>query len=256
MTDIGSGSIRTVLNALRILECIGTLQPVGVSQLSREMGLPKTSVQRSVRTLDEAGWVRPVEGDVTRWELTSRVLGISLRAFGEYTLRDFAERAMDELRRRTGETVHLVSLDGDTGMVIHRLDSSQAVRAFVQVGIRSPLHATASGRAILAFLPEPRVREILSGSLERYTDETVTDVAATMERLAAVRERGYSVNVGEWRPEVASVSSPILSVEGHALAAMTISIPLSRYSPDLVETYGGWTRELTRELGPVEVPRR
>ncbi|MDN5913550.1 MAG: IclR family transcriptional regulator [Pseudonocardia sp.] len=250
------GSIQSVLNALRILERVGTDQPVGVSRLARDVGLPKTSVQRALNTLADAGWLRPVGGDLTRWELTSRMLGIALHAFGEFSLRDHADSAMDELRRRTGETIHLVALDEDCGIVVHRLDSSQAVRAFVQVGTRSPLHATASGQAILAFQPKARSKEIVSGTLETYTDRTVTDAAAILDRLAAVRERGYAVNVAEWRPEVASISAPILSRDGTAVAAMTISIPLSRYRDDLVETYGGWARELAQSLGPVSAERR
>ncbi|MDV6212761.1 IclR family transcriptional regulator [Rhodococcus erythropolis] len=243
-----SGAIQSVLNALKILESIGSQQPVGVSELARHVKLPKSSVQRALRTLDHAGWIHPVEGDQTRWELTSWMLAISLKAFGEYSLRDYAEPAMNELRRRTGETIHLVSLDGDSALVIHRLDSSQPVRAFVQVGSRSPLHATASGQAILAFLPDARVQKIVSGNLEAYTSETVTDVMAITDRLAVVQERGYSVNLGEWRPEVASISAPILSVDGQAIAAMTISIPITRYSPGIVDTYGGWVRELTQNL--------
>jgi len=242
-----------VLNALRILECIGSLQPVGVSALSRQVGLPKSSVQRAIVTLDQAGWIRSVEGDRTRWRLTSAMLGISLKAFGEYSLRDYAESAMAELQKRTNETVHLISLDGDSGLVLHRLDSSQAVRAFVPVGTRSPLHATGSGQAILAFLPEAQAREILSESLKAYTDKTVTDLDAQMERLARVRERGYAVNVAEWRDEVASISSPILSIGGTAVAALTISIPLNRFSEEMAEKYGEWAKELAQSLGPVTV---
>lgn len=248
MSEEGTGVIQSVLNALRILEAIGEQQPVGVSQLSRHVGLPKSSVQRALRTLDRAGSIRPVEGDQTRWELTSKMLAVSLKAFGEYSLRDYAEPAMDELRRRTGETVHLVSLDGESGLVIHRLDSSQPVRAFVQVGSLSPLHATASGQAILAFLPRAQTEEIVSGNLEKYTSETVTDAKIILKRLDLVRERGYAVNVGEWRREVASISAPILSFDGQAIAAMTISIPMNRYSEDIVDKYGGWVRELTQGL--------
>lgn len=248
LLDQPSGGIQSVLNALRIIESIAAEQPVGVSQLARKVGLPKSSVQRALRTLDQAGWIRPVMGDQTRWELTSWMLAISLKAFGEYSLRDYAEPAMEELRRRTNETIHLVCLDGDSGLVIDRIDSSQAVRAFVEVGSRSPLHATGSGQAIMAFLPEERVDELLAASLSSYTPQTRTDPVSIKERLGVVRERGYAVNVGEWRPEVASISSPILSVDGTAIAAMTISIPINRYSEDLVETYGGWVRELTMGL--------
>ncbi|WP_181779941.1 IclR family transcriptional regulator [Pseudonocardia pini] len=256
MTEPSGSSIQSVLNALRILEHVGAHQPVGVSQLAREVDLPKTSVQRALRTLADAGWLRPAGGDLTRWELTSRMLGIALTAFGEFSLRDHVEAAMHELRARTGETIHLVTLDDDSGLVIHRLDSLQSVRAYVQVGTRSPLHATASGQAILAFLPEARAKEIVSGTLPAFTDHTVTDSAAVLDRLTTVRERGYAVNVAEWRPEVASISAPILSRDGTAVAAMTISIPLSRYREDLVATYGGWAAELTRALGPVSPERR
>lgn len=247
-----NGAIQSVLNALRILEEISAQQPVGVSHISRNVELPKSSVQRALRTLDRAGWIRPIEGDQTRWELTSRILAMSLRAFGEYSLRDYAQPAMDELQRRTGETVHLVALDDDSGIVIHRVDSSQAVRAFVKVGTRSPLHATASGQAILAFLPRPQVEKILSGKLGTYTPATVTNTKALLDRLDVVRERGYAVNIAEWRPDVASISSPILSVEGQAIAALTISIPLSRYSDEIVDEYGGWVRDLSQSLAGLE----
>ncbi|MCU1614381.1 MAG: IclR family transcriptional regulator [Frankiales bacterium] len=248
MSDPVSGAIQSVLNAFRILETVGDKQPVGVSELARHVGLPKSSVQRALRTLDQAGWIRPVESDHTRWELTSRLLAISLGAFAEYSLKDYAEPAMDELRRRTGETIHLVSFDGDSGLVIHRLDSSQSVRAFVAVGSRSPLHATASGQAILAFLPEPRVRQIVSRGLDQYTSATITNAETILERLEVVRERGYAVNVGEWRPEVASISAPILSVEKQAIGAMTISIPVSRFSEDIAQKYGGWAHELAQGI--------
>lgn len=253
VNEQSTGAIQSVLNALRILEHIGTLQPVGVSELSRQVGLPKSSVQRAVLTLDHAGWIRPAEGDRTQWQLTSAMLGISLQAFGEYTLRDYADSAMQELRRRTNETVHLVSLDGDCGLILHRLDSSQAVRAFVPVGTRSPLHATASGQAILAFLPEERASEILHSSQRIYTEHTVTDIDAHLKRLAEVRERGYAVNRAEWRNEVGSISSPILAVDGTAVAALTLSIPLSRMTDETVEKFGDWVRELAHSLGPVTI---
>ncbi|MBA4022711.1 MAG: IclR family transcriptional regulator [Gordonia sp.] len=252
-TSQSSGAIQSVLNALRILEHIGTLQPVGVSELSRQVGLPKSSVQRAVMTLDKAGWIRPVEGDRTQWRLTSAMLGISLKAFGEYSLRDYAESAMAELQRRTNETVHLISLDGESGLVLHRLDSSQAVRAFVPVGTRSPLNATGSGQAILAFLPEARAREILKAANKIYTDKTMTDIEAQMERLRLVRERGYAVNIAEWRAEVASISSPILGIGGAAVAALTISIPVNRFSDEVAQKFGGWASELAQALGPVTV---
>jgi IclR family transcriptional regulator, acetate operon repressor len=256
VTERLAGSIQSVLNALRILEAVGSAQPVGVSQLARQVDLPKSSVQRALRTLDEASWIRPVEGDQTRWELTPKMLTISLKAFGEYSLRDYAEGAMAELRRRTGETIHLIALEGDSAIIIHRLDSSQAVRTFVEVGTRAPLHATSSGLAILAYLPAERVKKILSKKLPKFTGASLTDARKIQSRLPAIRERGFAVQVGEWRPEVASISAPIFSVTGNPIGAMTISIPASRFSEDKVEQYGRWAVELTSEIGPVSTAGR
>lgn len=81
---------------------------------------------------------------------------------------------------------------------MHRLDSSQAVRAYVGVGTRSPLHATASGQAIMAFLPEERVRAVVSGVLARFTGETLTD-PHVVARLAGVREPGDHALAGDHR---------------------------------------------------------
>ena len=256
MTESGGGSIQSVLNALRILEAVGIDQPLGVSQLSRNVDLPKSSVQRAVRTLHHAGWIRPVGGEQTRWELTSHMLGVSLRAFGEYSLRELAEPAMKRLRDDTGETVHLIVLDPDRdeGIVLHRVDCSQAVRAFVEIGSRSPLHATASGLAMMSHMSDEEVTRILDRPLTTFTGNTVTDPVKVRAKLAEFRAQGYAVNVGEWRPEVASVSSPILRAAGTPSGALTISIPYSRFSRDLAAGYGALVNKATAGLDGALAP--
>lgn len=255
MAEQPSGAVQSVVNALHILEAVSELQPVGVSELSRSVALPKSSVQRAARTLHAAGWIRPLPGESTRWELTAHMLGVSLQAFGEYSLRDLADPAMREVRDRTGETVHLVVLDSDLdeGLVLHRVDSSQAVRAFVQIGSRSPLHATASGLAMLSRMDDATVDRVLSAPLETYTENTVVDAGELKARLADFRSQGYAVNAGMWRPEVASISSPIVRPDGLPLGAVTISIPFSRFSDDVIAVYGSLVSEATRGLGAAVV---
>lgn len=256
MSDPASGAVQSVVNALRVLEAIATTQPVGVSDLARAVALPKSSVQRAARTLHHAGWVRPIGTEQTRWALTSHMLTLSLTAYGEYSLRELAQPAMLHVRDQTGETVHLVVLDRehDQAIVVHRVDSTQAVRAFVQVGSRSPLHATASGLAILSGMSDSDVERVLTRALPAYTRHTTTDPAALRARIAEVRNRGFAVNQGEWRPEVASVSSPILRADGTALGAITISIPFSRFRDDRVPDYGALVVAASRGLGAAVPP--
>ncbi|WP_066435123.1 IclR family transcriptional regulator [Arthrobacter sp. EPSL27] len=249
------GSIQSVKNALKMIESIGELQPVGVSELSRHVGLPKSSVQRALTTLGNAGWIKQLPDDQSRWQLTTVMLAISLMAFGEHSLVELADPAMRELQQRTGETIHLISLDGDSGLILHRVDSEHTVRTFVPVGTRSPLHATAAGQAMLAFMPPETTDEILRRSLGSFTEQTVTDPAVLIERLEVVRERGYAVNVAEWRREVASISCAIRAAHGAVVGALTISIPLSRFSESLVPLYGSWLKELTESITPISSRR-
>jgi IclR family transcriptional regulator, acetate operon repressor len=248
---VQSGAVQSVVNALRVLEAVAATQPVGVSELARTVGLPKTSVQRAARTLHHAGWIQPLGTEPTRWALTTRMLGLSLDAYGEYGLRDLAHPLMQHIRDQTGETVHLIVLDGehDEGVVVHRVDSDQSIRAFVKVGSRSPLHATASGKAMLSRMPAAEVDRILDAGLAAYTRHTLTDPAALRAELAEFRESGYAVNEGGWRNEVASVSSPILRADGTPLGAVTISIPFSRFDGGRVPDFGALVVAAARGLG-------
>lgn len=255
MEEKRTGSVQSVVNALKILESLGKLQPVGVSDLSRHVGLPKSSVQRALNTLGQAGWIRQDPEDQSRWQLTTKMLAISLTAFGEHSLRELADPVMRELCRRTGETIHLVTLDGDSGLILHRVDSEHTVRATVPIGTRSPLHATAAGQAMLAFLPEETARALLKRSLSSHKSRTVTDPEALLERYKLVRERGYAVNVEEWRKDVASISAPIKAADGTIGGALTISIPMNRYSEDLVPQYGAWAHELAASVTPISSPQ-
>jgi IclR family acetate operon transcriptional repressor len=243
--------VQSVVNALRVLEAVAAAQPVGVSELARTVGLPKTSVQRAARTLHHAGWIQPLGTEPTRWALTTHMLDLSLHAYGEYQLRDLAHPAMQHIRDHTGETVHLIVMDHehDDGVVVHRVDSDQSVRAFVKVGSRSPLHATASGKAMLSRMTEREVERILGAGLPAYTRHTTTDPEALRRELRVFREQGYAVNEGGWRHEVASVSSPIMRADGLPLGAVTISIPFSRFDAARVPDFGALVTAAARGLG-------
>lgn len=251
MSEPASGAVQSVVNALRVLEAVAVAQPVGVSELARTVGLPKTSVQRAAHTLHHAGWLQPLGTEPTRWALTTHMLGVSLHAYGEYELRDLAHPLMQHIRDQTGETVHLIVMDRehDEGLVIHRVDSEQSIRTFVKVGSRSPLHATASGKAMLSRMTEAEVDRIIAAGLPAYTRHTTIDPEALREELRRFRDLGYAVNQSGWRHDVASVSSPILRADNSPLGAVTISIPSSRFDAGRVPDFGAMVTAAARGLG-------
>jgi IclR family acetate operon transcriptional repressor len=231
--------MQNVINALRVLEEVAARQPAGVGELARGLGLPKSTVQRSLRTLHDAGWIRPAGGEVTRWQVTTKALQVGRRA--ELGLRDAALPVMEELRQRTGETIHLMVPEGDAVVLIERLETDKPLRIVLPLGIRLPLHASANGKAVLAHLtPAP-------DDLPRYTDTTITDPQALRAEMAAVLARGYADNRGEWRSDIAAVASAVLGPDG-PVASLSVSTPASRMPDDLRAEYGELVRQAAGKL--------
>jgi IclR family transcriptional regulator, acetate operon repressor len=236
--------MQNVINALRVLEEVAARQPIGVGELARGLGLPKSTVQRSLKTLHEAGWIRPAGSEVTRWRVTSKALQIARRT--ELGLRDAAMPVMEELRQRTGETIHLMVPEGDAVVLIERLETDKPLRIVLPLGIRLPLHASANGKAVLAHLRRP------AGELPGYTDTTITDPSALRAELEAVLSRGYADNRGEWRSDIAAVASAVLGPDG-PIASLSVSTPASRMPEERRAEYGELVtraaRTLTESLG-------
>ncbi|MGH3345254.1 MAG: IclR family transcriptional regulator [Carbonactinosporaceae bacterium] len=230
--------MQNVVNALRVLEEVATRQPVGVSELARLLRLPKSSVQRSLRTLHAAGWIRPVGSELTRWAPTTKALHVGRHAASELSLRDAAVPVMEELRRRTEETVHLMVPEGDTMVLIERLETPKPVRIIIPLGGSAPIHASSNGKAVLANSPTGEIERALAGALPRYTDTTIVRHDELLAELSAIRTRGYAVNSGEWRSDIAAVAAAILGAEGQPIASLSISTPINRMPEDAKPAYG------------------
>lgn len=245
--------MRNVLNTLRVLEEVAAHQPAGVGELARGLEMPKSSVQRALQTLNEAGWIRPVSGQFTRWRVTTKALDVGRHASGDLGLRDAAVPVMEELRRRTEETIHLTVPEGNKAILIERLETSKPVRISMTLGHALPLHASANGKAILATGPRRVVDELIESGLPRYTDTTITDPAGLRAELDAIRDRGYATNQGEWRSDVGSVAASVLAGPDDPIASLSVNVPVGRLTETSQPLYGAAVREaaatLTDRLG-------
>lgn len=234
--------------ALCVLEGVADHQPAGVAQLSRALGLPKSTVQRALRTLGAAGWIQPASGGVTRWVLTARARHVGRLAGEDTGIREAAMAAMEMLRRETGETVHLMVPDGDRSVLIERLQTSNPVRIVLPLGSSAPLHGSSNGKAILARLGPGGARAVLGDALPRYTDTTIVDWEQLEAELAEIRRRGYATNNGEWRADIAAVAAAIVRDDGQPVASLSVSTPISRMSPEAAARYGALVAEAARQV--------
>lgn len=247
----------SVLSAIRVLEAVGRQQPVGLSGLARAVGLPKSTVQRTLLTLAEAGWAQV---DATsRWRLTYRAFAVGNQAREGTPLREVALPVLHELQLATGETVHLAAPDGRDLVLIERLDTAHRLRAFLPLGHRIPMHASATGQAYLAACPDAAVEEYLAGPLEPSTRWTVTGPGALRARLVQVRARGWSVNPQGLSEGIAAVGAAVRGPDGRPAGALSVSGPTVRMTEDVFDDHGAAAadaaRRISRELGAPDLPR-
>jgi len=240
--------MRTVLAAFRVLEEVAFTQPAGVGELARKLRMPKTTVQRALQTLWTAGWICPDGAETTRWVLTTRALHIGQHAVADLSVRDAALPIMRELRKETGETAHLMVLEGERAVLIEKVETEHPIRAVITLGSAVPLHGSSNGKAMLAHRTQDEVRALLHDKLVRHTDATIVEWDRFFAELAAVRERGYATNVGEWRTDISAVASPIFDHEGRASASLSISAPGSRMPAENRERYGALVTEAAQRV--------
>jgi IclR family acetate operon transcriptional repressor len=161
-----------------------------------------------------------------------------------------ARGPMRELRDLTNETVHLSVPDSTNSMVlIDREDCTQTVRTFSPIGDLSPFHATATGLAVLAYMTEADADEILSRDLPKFSDTTPSDPAEIRLELERIRQRGYSVNLSQYRPAVCAIGAPVIDSDGAPAASICISMPESRYDPARLEEWGNAVAKAAAAIG-------
>ena len=194
--------VRAGERVLATLEALAEHQPIGVGALARVLDDDKSAVQRALVTLAATGWIRPVAGDQTRWELTGRVLVVAQHAQHRSDLRQRARPTLEALRDEVGESVLLAAPEVGRLVVLDVVESRQLVRTAPWIGMVLPLAASSAGRAFLARLEPGEVDEWLA-------DEglAAADVAAELDE---VRQRGWSLNAGDVSPSASGVGAEMM----------------------------------------------
>lgn len=244
--------LQTVARALRLLALFTPERPEwAVSDLARALGVSKSMVARLLETLREHGYV--VQDPVTRrYRLGLNVVGLVRAAQAGFALHRVALPVMQQLTAETGETSFLTVVEDEQVVVLERVEGSHPLKYTLAVGARAPLHAGASNKVLLAFLPEPQREAYLSRPLARYTERTLTDPDRLREVLARIRQEGYDHSAGELSPGASAVAAPVFGRDGGVVGAVSVVGPELRFGPDrlpwLVERVKAAARDVTGRL--------
>lgn len=222
---------QAIERALAVLGCFMDVEPeLGITDIARQLGLSPSTVHRMVRALATAGYLDQNPKTEQYYLGRSAVLlgQVAQRAVGL----DQVGPVIEDVAANTGESVNFVVLDGDNGIVTLRIDTRHPLRFEQPVGTRVGLYCSASGKALLAFHPDRDAAIERLGRLERHTDFTLTTRAALERDLAAIRERGYSLDEQETQLGIRCIAVPVLGSSGHAHAAIGVQIPTVRMPRD------------------------
>lgn len=246
----------TLAKGLDVLEALAELEETGLSELARKLGVSGPTLFRILATLGARGYVQ--KSAASRYRLTLKAWELGAKAVRRIRLRDVARPFMERLAGATSETVHLSVLQGDGIVIVDKLDSPHPVRVDTYVGLRAPAHCSATGKAILAFLPPASLAELLPPQLKRHTGATIADRAALDRELAEVRRAGWAKNREEWRDGVCAAAVPVFDSAGAVAASLSVTVPTPRFTqsalreklvPALKKTGAALTEEIARTRG-------
>ena len=245
--------IQSVERAANILKALGGgSRRLGVSELSDQLGLAKGTVHGLLRTLEAHGLVEQ-DPETDKYQLGATLLRLGNSYLDTSELRSRALRWSERLAENTGESVRVGVPHGHGVLVVHHVFRPDNSLQILEVGAVLPLHASASGKALLAFDHDLET-EVLAGDLPRLTGRTVTGKAALRTQLAKVRERGYALEREEAVIGDAGVAAPIFDRRGDAVGTIGLSGPVERLGQRTRQTAmaGAVTdaaRGVSRELG-------
>ncbi|MXY34463.1 MAG: IclR family transcriptional regulator [Boseongicola sp. SB0676_bin_33] len=213
----------TLSKGLAILERLtGMKSGIGVSDLSREMGLTKSNTFRLLQTLTALGYVRR-EPDRS-YAATLKAWQVGRSVVENLNLRTAASPMMLFLSEETKETIYLAVRDGLNVVYIDKIESTKPIRTWNPIGGAAPIYCVGTGKALLAE-DYTLLRDQVVATLEPFTDRTITDAAALDKDMAATRLRGYGIDTGEFRPNVLSFGAAIHLPNGEAIGALGVSVP-------------------------------
>ena len=236
-------SVQSLERAFSLLEALA-YHPDGLSltELSTSSGLHKSTAHRLLASLAQLGYVRQTQ-EGKHYRLTFKLLELSGHLTDNIDILSIARPFLEQLRDQTGETVHLVVRDGSDIVYVFKAESrGSSFRMFSRIGTRREMYCTASGKSMLAALPDSAVINIWNTTdINPYTEHTITTLEGLLAELKAIRRQGYALDNEENELGVRCIAASLADYSGEYNAAFSISAPLVRMPDERVV-------ELSREV--------
>ncbi|CRF28962.1 transcriptional regulator [Mycobacterium tuberculosis] len=230
--------IQSVERALRILDLFDEYhKELKITEISSRMDLHKSTVHSLLKTLQEYHYIEQ-NPDNGKYRLGMKLLERSSRLVQSLDIRQAAHNYLQALSKTTGQTAHLVVLDGKEGVYIDKVEGDNAVIRYSRIGRRIPLHCSAVGKALIAYKSQEQLNSILKGyHYQKHTENTIRTEEAFLQELERVRKRGYATDDQENEPGVFCIAAGVRDHSGEVIAAVSVSMLHARVTDEDKEEY-------------------
>jgi len=250
---MANSNLKSLQKTINIIDCLAENGEMGVTELSNYFNISKSNVYNILNTLLCNRWVEKNE-DNNKYKLGLRIYELGNIVRDGMKLREIAKPYMKKLVEKVEETVHLTVMEE---MMVVYIETATPHNKFSISSLKDHrvyMHCTGVGKAIMAFLPEKKIDEIiLEKGLPKFTPNTITDPKKLKSDLAKIKKRGYSIDNIEHEPGVRCVGAPIFNSKGKAFASMSITGPSPRFNKKNIEEYSiilkNYTKEISKKLG-------
>jgi IclR family acetate operon transcriptional repressor len=252
-TAIREYNITSLQRGLRMLQLLGqTDRGLPASEIAKLSGLPVSTVHRFLVNLESGSFL--MRDNVGNYHLGVACVFLGQAAREQLDIRTVSLPHLQLLNHRTRETVHLTVRHGLSAVYIEKLDSPQPLRIHSRIGASVPLHCSAVGKVLLAYLNEEERERLLSElELRRFTENTVGSIQELQTQLARVRKAGYACDLEEHEPHVRCIAAPVWDHSGAVNASLSVTGPTVRMSSARLREIAPLVRragiEISRELG-------
>jgi IclR family KDG regulon transcriptional repressor len=250
-----SQSVRAVERALDILLCFNREEPTrSLTQVAESVHMSKTTVHRLLTTLENKRFINRDKA-TGLYRLGLRFIEMASLVMRDVNLHRWAHPYLQQLSAEYGETVDLSILEGSCVMYLEVIESPQRVKLAAAVGQRLPAFFTASGKALLAFLPEEQTRKILSENLLEHNAQSRLSLTEMIADLKKTADRGYAISEQEYEQDINAVAAPLFDADHNPIASIAIVGPSFRLSkdrlPELGESIKKMNHTISQEIGLV-----
>jgi DNA-binding IclR family transcriptional regulator len=213
--------------------------PLSLSELAKESDLSISTIQRLTYTLQQMDLLDR-DHQTKKFKIGPEMITLSFAVIDNLALKKVALPHMQAFSDKINEVVSLAVFSGTQVILIESIATRQILNISTSDGVSIPFHATASGKAMLAYMPAAKAEALLKKlSFEKFTKNTITSLKAFKAQLPKVRENGFASSIEESNHGLNAVAAPIRRNDGDVLAALTVLVPTVRVSADkLIHEYG------------------